>query len=136
SVDEWLELFGSRIEIFKDVSPLQLRELMLDSEVHGYRRDEAIFERNDTGNSLFAIAEGSVLVEIYKHDPSKVVPIGEGSIFGEVGLISGRRRGATVRAAEPTVCVELSRNAALKLISTAPGAARAINRIFIERQLL
>jgi hypothetical protein len=51
------------------------------------------------------------------------VPIGEGSIFGEVGLISGRPRGSTVRAAEPTVCVELSRRAALKLLATAPGAA-------------
>jgi CRP-like cAMP-binding protein/Fe-S-cluster-containing hydrogenase component 2/thioredoxin reductase len=135
-VDEWLALFGSRIEIFKEVSPLQLRELMLDSEVRAFEQGEAIFGRNDTGNSLFAIAEGSVLVEVDKADPSKVVPIGGGSIFGEVGLISGRRRGATVRAAEPAVCVELPRTAALKLMSTAPAAARAINRISIERQLL
>jgi cGMP-dependent protein kinase 2 len=136
SVDEWLAAFGGQIEIFREVSPLQLRELMLDSEVHAFEEGDEVFERNDTGNSLFAIAEGSVLVEIDKDDPSKVVPIGEGSIFGEVGLISGRRRGATIRAAEPAVCVELSRTAALKLMSTAPAAARAINRISIERQLL
>ena len=136
SVDEWLAAFGADIAIFRDVSPLQLRELMLDSEVRSYRRDEPIFVRNDTGNSLFAIAEGSVLVEVDKDDPGKVVPIGKGSIFGEVGLISGRRRGATIRAAEPTVCVELSRPAALKLLATAPGAARAVERISIERQLL
>ena len=136
TVDEWLETFGSRIEIFRDVSPLQLRELMLDSNALGYGRDETIFERNEPGNSLFAIAEGSVWVEIDKDDPSKVVPIPQGSIFGEVGLISGRRRGATIRAAEPTVCVELSRSAALKLMATAPGAKRAIERISIERQLL
>ena len=136
SVDEWLALFGSRIEIFKEVSPLQLRELMLDSAAHSFAADEPIFERNDTGNSLFAIAEGSVLVEIDKDDDTKVVPIPKGSIFGEVGLISGRRRGATIRAAEPAVCVELSRSAALKLLATAPGAARAVARISIERQLL
>jgi len=136
SVDEWLAAFGGQIEIFKEVSPLQLRELMLDSDVHSFETDDQVFVRNDTGNSLFAIAEGSVLVEIDKEDPSKVVPIGQGSIFGEVGLISGRRRGATIRAAEPAVCVELSRTAALKLMSTAPAAARAINRISIERQLL
>jgi hypothetical protein len=66
SVDEWLETFGSRIEIFKEMSPLQLRELMLDSEAHAYGAGEAIFERNEPGNSLFAIAEGSVLVEVDK----------------------------------------------------------------------
>jgi CRP-like cAMP-binding protein/Fe-S-cluster-containing hydrogenase component 2/thioredoxin reductase len=136
SVDEWLEVFGSQIDIFREVSPLQLRELMLDSSAQAFGADETIFARNEPGSSLFAIAQGSVLVEVDANDPSKVVPIGQGSIFGEVGLISGRRRGATIRAAEPTVCVELSRNAALKLMATAPGAARAINRISIERQLL
>ncbi|MCB2072716.1 MAG: cyclic nucleotide-binding domain-containing protein [Novosphingobium sp.] len=136
SVDEWLALFGGNIEIFKELSVLQLRELMLDSEVRSFARGDAIFERNEPGSSLFAIALGSVLVEVDKDDPSKVVPIAEGSIFGEVGLISGRRRGSTIRAAETTVVVELSRNAALKLIATAPSAARVVSRISIERQLL
>ncbi|HEY6815565.1 MAG TPA: cyclic nucleotide-binding domain-containing protein [Croceibacterium sp.] len=136
SVDEWLATFGSRIAIFREVSPLQLRELMLDSEARAFAPGETIFARNEPGNSLFAIAEGSVLVEIDPTDSSKTVPIGEGSIVGEVGLISGRPRGSTVRAAEHTVCVELSRRAALKLLSTAPAAARAVLRISIERQLL
>src|SRR5690606_21539294 len=108
----------------------------LDSDARFFRAGEVIFERNAPGSSLFAIAEGSVLVEIDKDDPSKTVPIGEGSIFGEVGLISGRRRGSTIRAAEDTVVVEMARNAALKLISVVPAAGRAINRISIERQLL
>ena len=136
SVDEWLELFGSSIGIFHEVSPLQLRELMLDSTARSFAPGEAIFVRNDTGSSLFALAQGSVLVEIDKDDPAQVVPIEQGQIVGEVGLISGRRRGATVRAAEPVVAVELSRTAALKLIATVPAAGRAIARVSIERQLL
>ena len=136
SVEDWLNLFGSQIEVFRDVSPLQLRELMLDSTAHSFAPGEALFVRNDTGSSLFALAEGSVLVEVDKDDPAKVVPIEPGQIVGEVGLISGRRRGATVRAAEPVVAVELSRTAALKLIATVPAAGRAIARVSIERQLL
>ena len=97
---------------------------------------DVIFARNEPGSSMFAIAEGSVAVEVNPNDPSITVPIEQGSIFGEVGLISGRRRGATIRAAEQVVAIELSRNAALKLIATSPGAARAVNRISIERQLL
>ncbi|WP_156135457.1 cyclic nucleotide-binding domain-containing protein [Novosphingobium malaysiense] len=136
NVEEWLDLFGSNIEIFKGISALQLRELMLDSGVRFFTAGENVFERNEPGSSLFAIAQGSVLVEIDKDDPSKTVPIGEGSIFGEVGLISGRRRGATIRAAEDLIVVELSRSAALKMMATAPAAAKAVNRISIERQLL
>ena len=136
SVDEWLELFGSRVEIFRELSSLQLRELMLDCDVRSYAAGDAIFNRNEPGSSLFCIAEGSVKVEVNPADPSITVPIGQGSIFGEVGLISGRRRGATVRAAEPAIVVELSRNAALKLITSVPAAGRAVTRISIERQLL
>ncbi len=136
SVAEWLTLLRSQIEIFREVSPLQLRELMLDSAARSFAPGEALFVRNDTGSSLFALAEGSVLVEIDKDDPAKVVSIEQGQIVGEVGLISGRRRGATVRADGPVVAVELSRTAALKLIATVPAAGRAIARVSIERQLL
>lgn len=136
SVDQWLETFRSNVVILQELSPLQMRELMLDSTVAGYDAGEVIFERNDPGSSMFGIAEGSVLVEVNPADASITVPIEEGSIFGEVGLISGRRRGSTIRAAEPTVVMELSRTAALKLMATAPSAARAVNAISIERQLL
>lgn len=136
SVDEWLALFGRTVIILQELSALQLRELMLDSDARYFRAGEVIFTRNDPGSSMFAIAQGSVAVEVDPADPSRTVPIEEGSIFGEVGLISGRRRGATIRAAEPTIALEFSRNAALKLLATAPSAARAVNRISIERQLL
>ena len=135
-VEYWLELFGSKVEIFKELSPLQLREVLLDSTVHAYAPGQVIFTRNEPGSSMFAIAQGSVLVEVNPADPSITVPIGEGSIFGEVGLISGRPRGSTVRADGQVVAIELSRTAALKLIATVPGAGRAVNRISIERQLL
>ncbi|MEI9927137.1 MAG: NAD(P)-binding domain-containing protein [Sphingomonas sp.] len=99
SVADWLELLRSNVSILNDLSPLQMREFMLDSEVRAYKPGEVIFERNDPGSSLFAIAQGSVLVEVDKDDPRITVPIPQGSVFGEVGLISGRRRGATIRAA-------------------------------------
>tara|TARA_R110002126_G_scaffold3111_25_gene17334 strand:+ start:4983 stop:7385 length:2403 start_codon:yes stop_codon:yes gene_type:complete len=136
SVDEWLEFFRSNVVILNDLSPLQMREFMLDSEPRSYGRGEVIFEKNDPGSSLFAIAEGSVLVEINPDDSSITVPIEQGSIFGEVGLISGRRRGATIRAADDVIVVEISRTAALKLQASVPAAKRRITQISTERQLL
>jgi len=135
-VEEWLELLRTRVSILNELSPLQMREFMLDSEVRFHRAGEIIFERNDPGSSLFAIAEGSVRVEIDPKDRSRTVAIGTGSIFGEVGLISGRRRGATIRASEDAIIVEISRLAALKLMAAVPAAKRAVTRISIERQLL
>jgi len=136
SVDEWLEFFRSNITILNELSPLQMREFMLDSEPQSYSQGEAIFERSDPGSSLFAIAQGSVMVEINPTDPSITVPIEQGSIFGEVGLISGRRRGATIKASDEVIVVEIPRTAALKLQASVPAAKRAITRISTERQLL
>lgn len=136
SVDQWIAFLKERIAIFADVSPLQLREFLLDSEVTARRTDDVIFERNAAGSSLFAIADGHVLVEIDPQDRNRTVPIPSGTIFGEVGLVSGRKRGATIRAGSDCILVEISRNAALKLMAAVPGAKRAITRISLERQLL
>jgi thioredoxin reductase/Fe-S-cluster-containing hydrogenase component 2/CRP-like cAMP-binding protein len=136
SVDQWLELLRTNISILSELSPLQMREFMLDSQARAYRKGEVVFERNDPGSSLFAIATGSALVEVNPTDSSVTVPVEAGSIFGEVGLISGRRRGATIRAGADSIMVEVSRTAALKLQAQVPAAKRAITRISIERQLL
>jgi CRP-like cAMP-binding protein/ferredoxin-like protein FixX len=136
SVADWIEFLRREVEILNGLSPLQMREFLLDSEVRFYKRGAVIFERAAVGSSLFGIASGSVLVEINPNDSSITVPIGTSSIFGEVGLISGRRRGSTVRAAEDCILVEIPRNAALKLMSQVQSAKDTVDRITTERQLL
>ena len=62
---------GSQVAIFNDMSPLQMREFMLDSRrASPTAPATSIFERNEPGSSLFAIADGSVLVEIDPADPA------------------------------------------------------------------
>ncbi len=134
-VSEVLDFLRNEIRIFNDLTPLQMREFMLDSELHVYRQGETIFERNDYGTSLFSIASGTVNVLIDPKDSSKIVPIGASEIFGEAGLISGRRRSATILAGTDCVLVETPRNAARKLISTVPAVERQVNTIAIERLL-
>ncbi len=133
TVSAWLEYFRQNISIFHDVSPLQMREFMLDSRATFYAKGEVVFEKGDPGSSLFAIADGFAEVEVA---PNVRIPIEQGSIFGEVGLISGRKRGATILAGADSIFVEVTRTAALKLMAAVPGAKRAINRISLERQLL
>ena len=136
SVAEWLEFLRDRVEILNGLSPLQMREFLMGAEVHFYRANQVIFERHAIGSSLFGIASGSVKVEINPANPAITVPIGTGSIFGEVGLISGRRRGATIRAAEDCIAVEIPRTGALKLMATSKEARDTVNRITTERTVL
>jgi cGMP-dependent protein kinase 2 len=136
SVADWLEFLRDRVEILNGLSPLQMREFLMGAEVHLYRANQVIFERHAIGSSLFGIASGSVKVEINPANTAITVAIGTGSIFGEVGLISGRRRGATIRAAEDCIAVEIPRTAALKLMATSKEARDTVNRITTERTVL
>ena len=119
-----------------------MREFLLDSDVKFFRKAEVVFQKNAIGSSLFGIASGHVLVEIAPKDPKNpdgakiTVATPKGSITGEVGLISGRRRGATVRAGEDSILVEIPRRAALKLMAQVAEARETVNRITTERQIL
>jgi CRP-like cAMP-binding protein/thioredoxin reductase/ferredoxin-like protein FixX len=135
SVAQWLDLFRKRIEIFRGLSTLQVREFMLDSEVRAYGPGEVVFERNSPGASLFAIAEGAIELELAPKLHARTLTVDAGSIVGEVALISGRRHGATARAVESCIAVEIPRTAALKLME-AKEIADVVNRITLERQLL
>ncbi len=135
SVADWLEHLRGRVSILNGMSPLQMREFMLDSEVRAYRAGEIVFERNAPGSSLFGVVEGEVRVEVDPTNPAITVPLGAGTIFGEVGLISGRRRGATIRAGSDCILVEIARGAALKLMSAVPAAGREVTRITTTRSL-
>ncbi len=135
TVTEWLAFFRRRVTVLNELSMLQMREFMLDSEPRAYRAGEIVFEKDDPGASLFAIADGSLVVEIDPSRPGEGIPIAQGSIVGEVGLISGRKRGATVRTASGSIVIEIPRNAALKLMATNSAAKREITRIVTDRML-
>ena len=50
SVSEWLDYLRERVRIFADVSPLQMREFMLDSKVAYYRKGDVVFEKGEPGS--------------------------------------------------------------------------------------
>ena len=140
SVAEWIEFLRGEVEILRGLSPLQLREFLLDCTLKAYKEKEVIFQRNMTGSSLFGVASGSVKVEVNPGDP-RLAPSPcrstSGSIFGEVGLIfRAAAASATVRAGTDCIVVEIPRNTALKLMASVKEARDTVNRITTERQLL
>lgn len=134
-VDAVLATIRSNVPLFSELNPLVLRELILDSEVHVPRKNDVVFNRNDYSNSFFSIVQGNVLIQIDPEDPKKVVTLGQGEFFGEMGLISGRRRTATILAGDNCVLVETSRRSMLKLLASAPPVRRVLDRTAAERQI-
>jgi SulP family sulfate permease len=79
-----------------------------------YRAGAIVFREGDKGDAAFFLARGrmDVLIDIPGSARRKRVSVlAAGSLFGELGLIDGRPRSATVRASEPSVCLVLPRSA-------------------------
>jgi CRP-like cAMP-binding protein/Fe-S-cluster-containing hydrogenase component 2/thioredoxin reductase len=134
SVSQSLDTIQASVPLLKDVNRLQLREFMLESELLSPEEGEIIFERNDYTNSFFMVVSGEVKVEVLREGkPPSWFPLQAGQFFGELGLISGRRRSSTVKAGKDCVLIEAPRRAMLKLVASVESVRKQVDETFVVR---
>ena len=134
SVGEALVRIQRNVPLFADITTLQLREFMLDSEVLGPALGAVIFTKGDYTDSFFSIVEGEVAIEAPGPDGAlKTITLRRGQFFGEMGLLSGRRRTATVRAGKNCVLIETPRRAMLKLIASVEVVRALLDEAALRR---
>ena len=134
SVAESLALVQKNVPLFKDLTTLQMREFMLESEVVTPAPGAVIFRKDDYTNSFFSVVDGEVLIEILAEDgTTKSLTLRRGQFFGEMGLLSGRRRTSTVRAGADCVLIETPRRSMLKLVASIESVRRQIDETSLRR---
>jgi len=134
TVSQSLDLIQESVPLLKDINRLQLREFMLESDLLSPDEGEVIFKRNDYTNSFFMIVSGEVKVEVLREGRASTwFALKAGQFFGELGLISGRRRSNTVKAGAGCVLVEVPRRAMLKLIASVESVRKQIDETFLKR---
>ena len=134
-VADVLARIQANVPLLAGLTTLQLREFMIDSTVHRPSPGAVVFERNDFTDTFYSIVEGSVEIRIDPNDPRQVVRLGQGEFFGEMSLISGRRRTATVVAGEGCVLIETPRRSMIKLIGSVASVKREMDRTAMARQI-
>lgn len=133
-VSNTLSFMQQRIPLFSTLNSLLFRELMLDSHVLTPDNGEVIFNQNDYTNTFFTVLDGSVEVTVTGEKTFQVT-IETGQFFGEMSLISGRRRSATVTAGPNCVLIETPRRTMNKLINSVDSVKRVLDEVFILRAL-
>jgi len=94
----------SRIELFQHLSDDELATLAESVHQRHYEPGDTLIRRGDPGDSMFVLVEG--LVYVFAGDDGtevKVAQIVPGQFFGEMSLLTGEARSATVTAASRTV---------------------------------
>jgi small-conductance mechanosensitive channel/CRP-like cAMP-binding protein len=96
---------------------------------------EDIIRQDDPGDSLFIIDRGLVDVRVTGNGVHRsIAQLGPGQFFGEMSLMMGAPRQATVTAVHDTICYVLDQSAFRCVLDTRPSVMEDISTILAERQ--
>ena len=97
------------VPLFSHLSDAERRTLAHLAEERAYGRGEAIVRQSEPGDSAFVIAAGRVRVAIGP-EHHEVAVIEKGGYFGEMSMLTGDVRSATVSAVDDCRVVEITAN--------------------------
>lgn len=126
------------IPLFSSLTHDELKEVLASAmEVESLADGEVVVREGDAGDALYAVAEGQAGVFRNLGTPEKrrVASLVPGDIFGEVSIISGAPRVASVVAEGPALVLKISRGAMASVVLRYPRVKQALLQFYRERLL-
>ena len=100
-----------------------------------YGAGEVVVRERETGDSFYVIEQGSADVSIGVGGASRPLRrLGAGDVFGEMSLLAGEPRAATVQAASDLVVLVVDREAFREIIAANPAILDPLSDIAARRQ--
>jgi putative ABC transport system ATP-binding protein len=122
--------FLKGVEAFKNLTPNELTEVAERMTRRQYMPGEVIIREGEIGEELFLISEGEVEVERAGHE---VARLGSGDFFGELALMSGNPRNATVTATRPVDTYLLGKDDFTSAIEASASFREQLRRVYFQR---
>jgi small-conductance mechanosensitive channel len=119
------------IELFSPLGEEDLDALVPHARLRVYGRGETVVRQGEEGNSLFIVLRGGLEV---RFDGKKVGELSGGEFFGEMSLLTGEKRRATVVAGEEVRLIEVPKEALSPVISSHPSILTGLSEC-LERRL-
>ncbi len=126
-----------RVAIFSDLSRDAFVELTRGMVLHRFTPGDAVICEGEEGTSFYVVASGRFAVSKRDEAGGAVVlaKLGEGDFFGEMALLSGAARSATVTAEEPAEVLEFPAEVLLDIAGHHPHVAESLRRFYRQRLL-
>ncbi len=121
----------AKIPLLSTLSPLSLAEIapMFRSEV--FRAGNDIVVEGDASGSFYIVVRGRV--EVLQRNV-RVAVLEDGDYFGEIALLTGSPRTATVRALTGSTCIALDKESFAAFLARSPGLTEQITRVAADRR--
>ena len=114
--------FLRKVPLFSELTDGQLQQIVSVIREHHYKKNVTIFHIDDPGNALFILKNGLVKITIEDQSGREIIlrMLYPTDFFGEMALLDGMPRSATVTAQEPTDALILYRDHLLEIIEKSP----------------
>ena len=113
----------AQVPLFASLSNRDLQKLAKASDEISLEQDRVLVEQDTTGHEAFVILEGEATVE---RGGKQIATLGPGSYFGELALLDGGPRTASVIAVTPLRVLVLGQREFAGLLDEVPGLARKV----------
>ncbi|MCA8913005.1 MAG: cation:proton antiporter [Planctomycetes bacterium] len=119
------------IPLFRGLDEEMIESLSKAAREIVFARDEVLMKEGEPGDAMYLIARGAAHVVKGSGDDEQLLDVlGGGEILGEMALISGEARTATVRAATTLTALKIHLDDLRKLMDEAPAFKRQIEDAF------
>lgn len=129
------ELLG-QTALFAGMQPAHLEVIARVTKLVMFDARTTVVRQGEGGSELYILARGSVSVVREDLESGTEQVVGElraGDFFGEMSLLNGSRRAATIRTLEETACVVLAASSYESLLEKIPPVAVQISRYLARR---
>ncbi len=132
-----MENIGSYIrqsELFSGIGQDALARVAARFKIVHFDDGDVLCTEGDVGDKMFIITNGKVSIQKNMGWGQRVLRVlVEGEVVGEMSLITGEQRSATVVAEGKTTCLELSKDVFQELLNSEPHFAQKVAIILTER---
>jgi small-conductance mechanosensitive channel/CRP-like cAMP-binding protein len=122
--------------LFDCLSDTQIENLVKRSQLDHFGRGERVIEEGAEGDSMFILLRGSAEVSVAKNGSAiPVATLRSGDCFGEMSLLTGEKRSATVRADGDCYVMEISKDVMGEVIRESPDCLKQLSELLAKRKM-
>ncbi len=124
-----------RSPLFEVLTEEERNALVREMELESHEEGSVVISEGQPGASMYVIASGEV--KVFTHGPGGeslyLARLGEGDFFGEVSMLSGKPRTATITASQRTELLRLDKEKLDNALARYPGIRKVLNEFYQRR---
>ena len=124
-----------QVELFRGFDPHERADLAAKMRPRELTAGQAVVRQGDAGDFLYVLAEGILDVELVRDQGDPIHDrLAPGEIFGEVSLLTGQPRSATVTAAFESLVYEIHREDLDPILRRRPEIVEGLATVMADHQ--